>query len=837
MDYKVHIAYGFHVNCYHSYRGDTNDKQGFGGDIRIIRQIIKVLNDFNKNGVPAKATWDFENAYSIEDILPKYAPDILSDIKERVEKYGDENIIMGYNNGALSAMNEDELSASINWAVTNKHGSGLKDVFGECEMIVRPQEVMFSPSQVSVYNKLGVKALCLYYSCVPFDAFRTFIPQLSDEFAFNPVSYKYKGESLTIMPTYNNSDLIDAGSLRYLACDLHKQQKEGKINNDVLIFVNMDADAIFWEPVLKPPFNKIANTDGIHGLVKEVADLDFVEFNTVGGYLNNHKPLKEIEFTEDTADGGFSGYSSWSEKPFNCQIWTRLERARAFAKLAKSDSLSPSFEDRVMLLSTTHFGLASPVLNIEREKKALEMSERMVDSEISNLKNTEEFTLYNISGSALTSVEISLKDGFISSIEKLYVNGKNLKNYVCVPIDYYESGCVKTAMLIAQFKSVNKKETLDFSNTGKAKNTDNTLTLKSNDLEMRFCVHGKVLKVKHGEKTIGDDKFIQSFVNYNGMRYYFENTKAMPLKIAGDGKAIKVTGEIHLPTELESGSFEYIFYTIGKNNGIFVATHIKYPYTKEETEISTESTALGRKSDVKWLEAVPLQLSPRLYDVFVVKRNYMDDISSYKASDFKKVIPENNNIDSFNHHLTNGFIAVSDGETGLLFANSKQVLNSMAHCPMRLRETEGKQKVMLNPFGTYYGKQRVYPSRSNGGTAESFLVVSPQSRSIAPAYNGVEQWFSGALFAYDGLEPQEEILNEIIGFSEGSALSNGKDKNVMPFSSDNVSFKAIEKNVISDKQLKSVIVSGAKKDKFDMLKTGAKVFSNILISQIKTRKE
>ena len=25
---KIHVAYGFHVNCYHSYRGDTNDAQG-----------------------------------------------------------------------------------------------------------------------------------------------------------------------------------------------------------------------------------------------------------------------------------------------------------------------------------------------------------------------------------------------------------------------------------------------------------------------------------------------------------------------------------------------------------------------------------------------------------------------------------------------------------------------------------------------------------------------------------------------------------------------------------------------------------------------------------------
>ncbi len=36
---KVHIGFGFHVNCYHSYRGDTNDALGFGGDIRIMRHI------------------------------------------------------------------------------------------------------------------------------------------------------------------------------------------------------------------------------------------------------------------------------------------------------------------------------------------------------------------------------------------------------------------------------------------------------------------------------------------------------------------------------------------------------------------------------------------------------------------------------------------------------------------------------------------------------------------------------------------------------------------------------------------------------------------------------
>ena len=44
---RIHVAYGFHVNCYHSYRGDTNDEQGFGSDLRIIRKIIAALDQLN----------------------------------------------------------------------------------------------------------------------------------------------------------------------------------------------------------------------------------------------------------------------------------------------------------------------------------------------------------------------------------------------------------------------------------------------------------------------------------------------------------------------------------------------------------------------------------------------------------------------------------------------------------------------------------------------------------------------------------------------------------------------------------------------------------------------
>ena len=44
---KIFVAFRFHANFYHSYRGDTADELGFGKDIRIIRKIIEVLDGFN----------------------------------------------------------------------------------------------------------------------------------------------------------------------------------------------------------------------------------------------------------------------------------------------------------------------------------------------------------------------------------------------------------------------------------------------------------------------------------------------------------------------------------------------------------------------------------------------------------------------------------------------------------------------------------------------------------------------------------------------------------------------------------------------------------------------
>lgn len=827
---KIHVAYGFHVNCYHSYRGDTNDNLGFGSDIRIIRKILDVLTDFNEKGIPVKGTWDTENFFSLEKILPEYAPDIIEKMKERVKKYGDENIIMGYSNGALGAMNEAELTASIELAVTNKQKSGLKDIFGECAMLVRPQEVMFTPSQVSLYNKLGVEALCLYYSCVPFDAFRTIVPRLPDELAFNPLTYTYKGESLTVIPTYSNSDVCDAGCLRAWVKDLHLKQEKGEINHDLLLFINMDADAIFWESMNLPVIgNRLANTDGIHGLVEEIADLPYIVFDTPGNYIKTHKPLGNIDFTHDTADGNFTGYASWAEKPYNRKIWTAVERSRMMSRVnAENDSLSPSFRDRVLLLSTTHFGLATPVLNIQRERKADALKESILTSELDALSKSDGIRLHNTSRSLLQCVQVQLKEGL--SADSIVIKGELLSDYAAFSTD--DKG---GAFLMLKFKKLCDTYEITVSPRKTKKAVSKNTPVKAEKSELVFDGKGRLTSFYLGGKKICGDTFLKSFITYGKEEYSFINTGKEYISGSGKVNILRTKGEIHLPEEIRAGSFVFDFITTPFTKGIIVRTEVNYPYTAETTSISTENSSLGRYSDMNWKEAVPFQLTPEMTgDIKIIKRNFMGDISSFRAQSFPECDSKNKNLDSFNHQLTAGLTGLSDGNYTFLVVNARQVLCSMAHCPMRLDEDK---TVHMNPFGTYYGKQRNHFSRAKNQVLDAYTLVAAQGKSIAPSYNGCSETALLALYAYEGdFKEDDKRLEEIIAFADGAVISCGENENIAPFIGDNVYFEKAKEDNISENKLKNPVMTGFAGNLKDYIVKGARGIGHIVLTQWKARK-
>jgi hypothetical protein len=82
----------------------------------------------------------------------------------------------------------------------------------------------------------------------------------------------------------------------------------------------------------------------------------------------------------------------------------------------------------------------------------------------------------------------------------------------------------------------------------------------------------------------------------------------------------------------------------------------------------------------------------------------------------------------------------------------------MAFCPMRLHEQNGMQRVSLNPFGSYFGRQFDYSHL--GGNGNGTVIMQAFSGALAPngpSFNGKKLRFSLMLAPYVGDEPPQEI--------------------------------------------------------------------------------
>jgi hypothetical protein len=418
----------------------------------------------------------------------------------------------------------------------------------------------------------------------------------------------------------------------------------------------------------------------------------------------------------------------------------------------------------------------------------------------------------------------------IEDISLLAIEGDGLVSYALVPMD----DCNNSVFAFMRFDSIEDKYEISVKESLGKLERESGLTVSSDRLTLKFSVHGNIYEVYEDGDIIGNEDFLKSFITYNGKEYSFDKTSAEPLTCAGSAKGLKVKGEIHLPGELSAGSFEYDFFTVGTSDAVFVRTSIQYPYTLEDTSISTENSSLGRFSDMKWSEAVPMQLTPILDgDISVIKRNFMGDISSFRTQSFPESDELNKKLYSFNHQLTGGFVGLTDGERGLIVANSRQVLNSMAHCPMRL-ETDGT--VRMNPFGTFYGPQRHHWGRAKDQILGTYVLVTPQGKSIAPSYNGNAETAMLALYPLTGSEPSGKQLAEINAFSDGAVVTAGDGEILSAFYGDNVVIREASADGINEKDLKSPILSGIGGNLGKYITRGARAISHIVSAQIKSKK-
>ncbi len=863
---KIHLAFRFHGNFYHSFRGDTPDEKGFGKDIRVIRHIISVLNGFNEQGIEVKGTWDFENYFSLETLMPKHCPDIIEGMKRRVNECGDEVQIMSYNNGIINAHTAAEFDAAVSRAVHNERGSGLADIFGAFGPMVRPQEMMFTPKHLDLYPRHGIHSISLFYSALPFNGFSTFVPPLSHKERYNPLELwhpEVEGR-MTLMPAYNIGDILDHISLRRWVKQLRRRQLAEEEPSDLLLIIDMDADDEFWCGYDIPLISRIYSTGGgLEALVQSLMDLDYVVFDTPSAYAAVHPPVKRISFGQDTADGSFDGLASWAEKWSNQMLWTELERARilelqtrrlleperGFSQTAAEgrhtaapavpdlplsigdsgktqsdlqkhttfeeieDLLSESFELRLRLLSTTHFGMAAPVVNVTRLKtaknivgearslaeRAFELAAGRQEEPVDHLERetaiafilmdyprglSTEAVSYPLRASR-SLVRIPLKPGrertsnFPESRDsRLIDEAGNPVPYTVLPNESGEAHLFFSTSLkgggTRSYRLLPSEKT-DTPAPGEGTLEVSARRLGNSFIELSFDEAGRTvgLNYRGGGGTISwlseDIPLIDSSVTYRR-----KNLRPREWEITDRGQDGGI-GFLDMRSSIRIGRGLQIetrrrFIISTDLPYLYIDVQVDYPATPFKTRDKGKVERLEREWDERWRELMPCVLAPGLEGrtgspLRVWKHNYLDHVGSYSL-DYGAFSP-NRELDSVNNHITDAWLAVSDGKNGLLCAQTADRLSSFAFCPLRTRRRSNTQRVFLNPFGTYSGRQYRYQTADTGigKTVAVRLSASDHISPYAPSYNGRTQRFSLMLAPYIGDCPPEELQADAQAFS------------------------------------------------------------------------
>ncbi len=810
IDATISIAFRFHLSLYHSYRGDSPDEMGIGKDLRVIRSILDDLDRLNDDGVPVRGTWDIENYYSLETYLPRHAPDIIDRIASRVATGRDEVEVMSYNNGVVAAHTEEELERAISWAITNPAGSGLADLFAEWAPIVRPQECMFTPSHLAVYRRLGIEAISLYYSALPFNAFSTFLAPLPFEQRYNPLTLASAAcpETMTLLPAYNHGDIADHwASLRHWVRRMRRRQLAGPpsgpagrpdaVPRDLMLLIDMDADDDFWSGLDLPMIPRLLPSfGGLARLVGSVADLPYLRFVRPNDYLRDHEPAGRVGIDRDTADGSYDGLSSWAEKWSNAEVWSAIDASRritqAVARLAGeaaetggrrveagAEELHRAMTERLLAMSTTHFGLASPVMNRSRLGDALRWAERSRRSAQEALSAVSG----RLSGSTkgrrlLFDPEIDRLERGAGSLVTLGAGGEEGPGAGAVEAETtvitrnmfgerVRQAVMNPARSIAMAEATPgqrpaRREQPAGSPAGPQIRSRKRIA--NGSLELEVLDDGRLAVSSGGSPLFA---VAPPWVSYGGRR---RRSRIQTVESAESGGVIT---EVLTGGEIDIGGSASVRWSrlSALAEGLpylYIEEVVDYPETAPRGFNRAKAKRLGREWDARWKEIAPCEILPALNataqgPATVWKHNYQDAVSSYRFD--QHLFSANRRIASANNHITDGWVAVSDGRRGLLVAQSAARQSSFAFCPMRVRTGAHSQRINLNPFGTYSGPQLRYPTRATGLGRTMTLLMADHLDSYAPSYAGHRSRFSLMLAPYSGGRPPEGVQRDALLFA------------------------------------------------------------------------
>ncbi|MGD9100014.1 MAG: hypothetical protein PVF45_06005, partial [Anaerolineae bacterium] len=649
---------------------------------------------------------------------------------------------------------------------------------------------------------------------------------------YNPLTLTYPGveETMTLLPAYNHGDIADNISLRWWLKRLRRKQLSMDEPRDLLLLLDADADDDYWWGYDWPVVSRLlAASRGLRGLIESVCDLDFVTFTTPGRYVKTHPPLGVVSIGQDTADGSFDGLACWAEKWSNHWLWTGVERSRILElqtrRLVGVSNERPeidalvreSRQARLRALSTTHFGLASPVMNrtrlqtaqnlvhtsVEKASRAFELA---VKSTFETSENNVEFALFDYvrgvstasvayeakPSRALVSIPLSVPDLPTTGVRLLDAAGK--VHPACIRPGGDEDGEANAELLFVENAEGGERKDyrLDFS-AGPDQDfvVPKPVSLKKGLLEnefitLRFDGAMQVMGFACRGIEMSDGPFLRSAINYAGRVVQVSRWTVMEREVLGNGLLgyVKVKGEIPFKADGEKRVDVEREYTLASGLPyLYVNTRITYPQTRSNNYNKNRARQLEGEYDGNWREVMPCEIRPALFGrqdkpLRVWKHNYLGHVSHYDLN--YGAFSKNEELDAFNNHVTHAWVAVTDGDTGLLVAQTANVNACFAFCPMRTRATSQGARVFLNPFGCYHGKQWSYVTAFSGLGRFIAVKMADSLDSFAPSFNGRTEHLAQLIAPYTGDAPPQGIRADAEAFAYPYAVVSRSKAAVPP---------------------------------------------------------
>lgn len=774
----ISVALRFHVNFYHSYRGDSLDERGIGKDIRIIRSIIDTLDRLNGEGIGVAGTWDAENLFSLEQYIPDHAPDILDALRRRSASGTDEIEIMSYNNGLIPAHTRCEAREAIRRAVRNSCGSGVADLFSRYRTIMRPQEMMYTPPLIGMLNELGVEAVSLYYSSVPFNTFGSFIPALPTADRFNPVFLGTTSldDRIPLIPAINHGDLADSLTLRRLLRRLRRRQARECPERDLLVLVDMDADDEFWAGLRVPVAGRLLSTTrGLGAIVRSIADLPFLRFTTPGDYLDSHPPRRVIHLDMDTADGSFDGYSSWAEKWENHHLYSAIDSARRRLWACGGRNGTAALTARLRTLSTTHFGLAAPVMNVSRLRAAMRIVSATAESGAEGLRQGRPAASLRVEGVPTgPTVEYGVHPltGTLGDIDPdvaaLLATPRATRpalRCMFVPMTGFARDVEPVRVVWSDGTSAGGVTIRDW--RPEAPEASRLALF----VDAPRPGGGKAGEVAEDAIPIAGDPLVRGSLTYRRRR--FGERLETSATVATDG-GIRVTSTVStLP--FKAALIERRFVTAEGLSGFFVETRVSLPELPPHGVSRAGAARLERTYDDRLREYRPAEILPDLLadrqEGFLVwRQSYLGPPVSFRLP---YAGTQNTILDSSNNAIAQSWIAVSDGRRGILVAQAPFGARSFAFCPLRISRSRRGYRIALNPFGSYWGRQLRAPIAQTGLGRLAALLTSDHLKPLAPSYAGRTHHFGLFIAHFAGARPPDELQQKAWLFSHPPEFVRG----------------------------------------------------------------